>query len=1377
MNPNPGYVLKISPPTAAVLVAGLQDWQERGLLQGATVALQIQQRQGEMDLTLSATTATQIPQLVQGLAAWAELNIITTPIQCKVTLPQLSEQLLVGLDQWLALGLLSDKGVRQFGQTYWCEPLAGTATPVTGGRMGGTPLATGTAYLLWALGFLGVCGLHRLYLGQVWPGLLWLFTLGLCGVGQLIDVFLIPNLTQAANRRRGLVPVAVTPAPARTPAPQPELLRSFRAELSVLWLALVGVFLVLLSSVVLAASVWDGLGTAGQYGLLWLYTLGFGAMALWLRSKNNVPLTALMLQGVTVILIPINFWTIDRLGLWSQGLPVLPLGAGLLLTGLGFWLQGRGAIPWGLGLVLLLPWLQSGWQYPAVIYSTVYGGSLLTTAVLSTALLGHGRRAQWPSLTWVGIFGGLGLLVVRAVFTPGVQYNDLALAIGLNGWLIVGLTRAQGIRIWGVVGWILTFLGWLMAIPVGLLPDGRWSWQAMVMVILLGELLVNRLRRTPEFPPLVGLFGLQLQALWLLWVAIPEAGRAQIRTWAEQGGGTLGMPTVLLSILWLPAVGLTLAARQWFQRQEAINLTRYSGILALALGSSLSVLSLANPTWRILVWGGCGWYLWAWVRSQISLPLGWIYLLQTLGLSTLLFAVERVAPQLPPGIWVLLLFTLAAGQWCWSCTDNFRGKTGWPVGLVLMGLGYWQWLEWLDGGNPTSWWVLSAFIPGIFLSILSWQPRCVAPRWWVGIALVSVVGSVVLLPGNLSIPGFLLGTGVAVVGAGRWPHGFPGMVALTLGFFLWEEILIETINGAWRTGMTTAFVLLVWAGRHYITHRLEPVKQIYAKICDWWAGIFSGAVLVYFTYIAYTKYQYIFEGITPEQVGVWAVGVVSLGLGYRLYQRVQPWAGYGLVWGLEVGLALGALLTSNPWLTLGLGNAGLGILALLILVWCRGLGTSLVGVPLFYGGVGALVGLGTPLTGVTGWMSLALGAIGLGVRRERARPLTYGSLAVITLGLYQFLVYQLLQLPAGKPGDGWMVLAALAVGLSYGYGGLSRWSVGRDWLNLTPEVVRRVGHGHWGLAVFLAAVRFNFPTSRNGVIGTAIILILCGVYALGYGRQRGAWVRGGLATLLAAWGDLLVLVVPETSLVNWAGTGASLLGVLLMSAPWERWGWADVRPWQSVGLLIPGVNVLLLAGIAGGNRVTWATLLVTAAFYAWSAKRDIRRSYVSLLLLDWGLLKFLREQGWQTFLIYGLIVGVSLLYIAQIDPYWQMDNTRKRRHFLRCVATGLIGVTAIWESQTAWVPGLLTMVLGLGLAGLGLRLRVRAYLFIGTLIFALQALIQTWIFITTYSILLWALGLGLGVMMLWVAATFETRRTQVMALMATFFQTGLASWE
>ena len=58
---------------------------------------------------------------------------------------------------------------------------------------------SGTAYLLWALGFCGICGLQRFYLGQPVPGVLYLLTFGVCGVGQLIDLFLIPGEVRNAN--------------------------------------------------------------------------------------------------------------------------------------------------------------------------------------------------------------------------------------------------------------------------------------------------------------------------------------------------------------------------------------------------------------------------------------------------------------------------------------------------------------------------------------------------------------------------------------------------------------------------------------------------------------------------------------------------------------------------------------------------------------------------------------------------------------------------------------------------------------------------------------------------------------------------------------------------------------------------------------------------------------------------------------------------------------------------------------------------------------------------------------------------------------------------------------------------------------------------
>ncbi len=50
------------------------------------------------------------------------------------------------------------------------------------------------SYLLCALGFFGVCGAHRFYNGKFATGVLWFLTWGLLGVGQVADVFFVPNM-------------------------------------------------------------------------------------------------------------------------------------------------------------------------------------------------------------------------------------------------------------------------------------------------------------------------------------------------------------------------------------------------------------------------------------------------------------------------------------------------------------------------------------------------------------------------------------------------------------------------------------------------------------------------------------------------------------------------------------------------------------------------------------------------------------------------------------------------------------------------------------------------------------------------------------------------------------------------------------------------------------------------------------------------------------------------------------------------------------------------------------------------------------------------------------------------------------------------------
>ena len=53
-------------------------------------------------------------------------------------------------------------------------------------------------YILWIFGFTGA---HRFYYGRPISGSIWFFTLGLCGIGWLIDLFLIPSMDRQADLR------------------------------------------------------------------------------------------------------------------------------------------------------------------------------------------------------------------------------------------------------------------------------------------------------------------------------------------------------------------------------------------------------------------------------------------------------------------------------------------------------------------------------------------------------------------------------------------------------------------------------------------------------------------------------------------------------------------------------------------------------------------------------------------------------------------------------------------------------------------------------------------------------------------------------------------------------------------------------------------------------------------------------------------------------------------------------------------------------------------------------------------------------------------------------------------------------------------------
>lgn len=103
-------------------------------------------------------------------------------------------------------------------------------------------------YLLWIFGFTGA---HRFYFGKPITGAIWLFTLGLLGVGWIIDLFLIPSMSRSAAARYSTGPI----------------------DYSVAWILLtfLGVFGIhrFYMGKILTGILW--LLTAGLLGVGWLY--------------------------------------------------------------------------------------------------------------------------------------------------------------------------------------------------------------------------------------------------------------------------------------------------------------------------------------------------------------------------------------------------------------------------------------------------------------------------------------------------------------------------------------------------------------------------------------------------------------------------------------------------------------------------------------------------------------------------------------------------------------------------------------------------------------------------------------------------------------------------------------------------------------------------------------------------------------------------------------------------------------------------------------------------------------------------------------------------------------------------------------------------
>ncbi len=1169
-------------------------------------------------------------------------------------------------------------------------------------------------------------------------------------------------------------PLPLSPSP---PLPLiSRLLSSLMAELGVVWLLFLGVFMVVVSSGVLAATQWQNFSPVGQYSILFGYTLAFWIASLWTRQQQNLRLTSRMLEIATLLIIPVNFWAIDGFKLWGSGLGlVLGAIAAFSLCVIAFMLL-QSAPRLLLFNTLALAWLQSGWALTGFPLIATYIGTIGTAFVLFHSF--EREEQEGAGVEIIAIAFSILLLIGRAVLIAGVPLSQVGLALGICGWLLCWLSR-HGRLIWTQAGIGLLVLGWLVAVTAD--PP----WQAIAVSCLGIWLLADRLKRLWLVQDLIALFLLGLQAYSFLWRLIPVEGRRNIITLATGLAGKNLQSWELIGLAIFPYILLTLVLALRLRRLSQPILADYAEGMALTLGIVLALVSLFHPAVRSLYLLVSTLTL-AFVLLKRALARAWlIYLTHICGLLTLFAWIGWGFASLNSLTWAIVLLICMIAEWSLSLVapNSIWQRSAWHLGLTLAALSY---VLLLNIKQPNLYWNLIWLVTPVFLTFLASRASFAQSSLASWLSVITLLLAQFLMVGRVT--GLLVSSGVATVlmliNTGQLYSLIAALV--TVGFGLsFAATSVWQIWGDPTNWLTTDGAIALWGLwllRGGAISRNTTLSRIYTRALDGWAIALCSVNLFILTLQLVPLFLY-------RVADVWYIilaAILSTGaIAYRLWQRNTNLGFYGIAWGIELVAAAIVGLKGASLTNLAIANLALGLVTQLSGDWQGASGerreneSSITNyrffsswhiIPIVYAALGLVFAHHT-FTATTGLYTLAAALTGIGVgRRQPIKPLIYLSIAGISIAAYELLIYQLLQASGGEQGNGIVELALLATAIAIIYRLLSGWLL--SYWRLTPQELLRITHLHWAGGSLLSLLGLYFSLSRMGSIIWIGVTAILAAYAIWQGRSSANWIYVGILEATFAIAYLLYRTLPESILINWAGAIACLFAYTLYTLRWQTWGWSK-QPWQQSAAILPASIVLFTAwGIA------IQSLLIVAAFYAWLAKAEnrIRISYLSIFLTDWAFVRLLANGNISQLLWYMTALSGSLLYIAQVDPALRSASEKEKRHILRTLATGLFCLTAIYQSDNNLWQGLLTIAFAFGLILAGLTLKVRAFLYVGTASFIIKVLRQLWLFINNYSLLLWALGIVVGLILIWIAASFEARRSQAIALMQ-YWINELETWE
>jgi len=333
-----------------------------------------------------------------------------------------------------------------------------------------------------------------------------------------------------------------TPA---TPKVINRIWQGFLDELSIRWLLFLGIFLVIISSGVLAASQWDNFPRFGQYLILLLYTLGFWGIGFWSSKQENLQLTSQTLNAIAVLLVPINCWAISHFGLGSSIWEWITLIVSLMILTAIVYGQSK-LIPrfkpkFFIPLFLLLSYVHLGWQLIPSPLIFMYGGIIIISLTHYFFLL---PKSKYPGLNLLFLLSAWFLLLVRVLLTKEYLIRDCASAIACFGWILATiyltkekqtvinlvdgeldseqLTNAFFSKILQTISIIIFAATWLISVFAGIFNSPLFFWQTVVISALTIHLFSQRLTLYWRKRDLTAIFLIGLQTVFVSKELIPD---------------------------------------------------------------------------------------------------------------------------------------------------------------------------------------------------------------------------------------------------------------------------------------------------------------------------------------------------------------------------------------------------------------------------------------------------------------------------------------------------------------------------------------------------------------------------------------------------------------------------------------------------------------------------------------------------------------------------------------------------------------------------------------------------------------------------------------------------------------------------------------